>query len=106
MNEYVFEIILGIIGILGTVLTGIVVPYIKEKVGNEKLSKYKEWTALAVKSAEMIFNEQGMGETKKEYVVNFLNEMFNKNKVVITPQQIEILLEAAVKAMKIDEGND
>lgn len=106
MNEYVFEIVLGIIGILGTVLTGIVVPYIKEKIGNEKLAKYEEWATLAVNSAEMIFKGQGMGETKKEYVVNFLNEMFNKNKVVITPQQIEILLEAAVKAMKIDEGND
>ena len=104
MNDDIFKIILGLISILGTVLTGIVVPYVKEKIGNEKLAKYEEWATLAVRSAEMIFSDKGMGEAKKEYVINFLNDLFNKNKVVITPQQIEILLEAAVKSMKLDEG--
>jgi hypothetical protein len=44
-----------------------------------------------------------MGETKKEYVVNFLNEMFNKNKVIIAKEQIEILIESAVHSMKSNE---
>lgn len=104
MDENIFKIILGLISILGTILTGIIVPYIQEKIGNEKLAKYEEWAKLAVRSAEMLFNGTGMGETKKEYVVNFLNEMFNKDKVVITSEQIEILLEAAVKAMKLEEN--
>lgn len=104
MNDVLFEVVLGIVSIIMTVLTGILIPYIKEKIGNEKLVKYEYWVSTAVKCAEMIFNEQGMGETKKEYVVNFLNEMFNKNKIVITPEQIEILIESAVKEMKLDEG--
>ena len=104
MNEVLFKIVLMLITILGTILTGIVVPYIKEKIGNEKLAKYEEWALMAVKAAEMLFNEKGMGKTKKEYVVNFLNEMFNKNKVVITEQQIEIILEAAVKELKLEEN--
>lgn len=103
MNEALFEVILGIISLTGIVLTGIVIPLIKEKIGNEKLAKYEEWATLAVQSAEMLFNEKGMGKTKKEYVVGFLNEMFNKNKVVITEKQIEILVEAAVKSMKLEE---
>lgn len=103
MDEVLFKIILGVISILGTILTGIVVPYIKEKIGNEKLAKYEYWTNYAVKAAELIFVEQGMGEVKKEYVVNFLNEMFNKKKVVITPEQIEVLIEAAVQIMKSEE---
>lgn len=104
MNEVLFEIILGLISILATIVTGIVIPYIREKIGNEKLAKYKEWASLAVKCAEMIFVEKGMGENKKEYVVNILNDMFNKNKVVITPEQIEILIESAVKEMKLSEN--
>lgn len=103
MNEVLFKIILGLISILATIITGIVVPYIREKIGNEKLAKYKEWASLAVECAEMIFAEQGMGQSKKEYVVNFLNRMFNKDKVVITPEQIEILIESAVKEMKLNE---
>lgn len=103
MNETLFQIILGVISILGTILTSIIVPYIKEKIGNEKLAKYEYWASMAVECAEMIFKEQGMGETKKEYVINFLNQMFNKNKVVITEEQIEILVESAVKQMKLNE---
>lgn len=105
MNEILFKVILGLISILATIITGVVIPYIKEKIGNEKLAKYEEWATLAVQCAEMIFTEQGMGKDKKEYVVNFLNDMFNKKKVVITPEQIEILIESAVKSMKLSESN-
>ena len=103
MDDNLFKIIIAVLSILGTILTGIVIPYIKEKIGNEKLAKYEYWANYAVKAAEMIFAGQGMGEAKKEYVINFLDNMFNKNKVVITPEQIEVLIEAAVKIMKSEE---
>lgn len=104
MDEKLFQIILALIPILGTVLTVYIIPYIKEKIGNEKLAKYEYWASMAVEAAELIYKEQGMGETKKKYVVNFLNEMFNKNKIVITEEQIEILVESCVKEMKMNES--
>lgn len=104
MNEVLFEIIIELIVVLGTILTGFLIPYIKEKIGSERLAKYKEWTKFSVQCAEMLFNEHGMGETKKEYVINFLNNMFNKKKVIITPEQIEVLIESAVKEMKLIDG--
>lgn len=104
MNDVLFKIIIEIISILGIVLTYILIPYLKEKIGNEKLSKYKKWALYAVQCAEMIFSEQGMGKTKKEYVISFLNNMFNKNKVVITEEQLNILIESCVKEMKISEN--
>ena len=104
MDEKIFQIILASIPVFGAIITGFIIPFIKEKIGAEKLAKYEYWTSMAVKCAEMMFKEQGMGEAKKEYVVNFLNEMFNKNKVVITSKQIEILVEAAVKALKLSEN--
>ena len=104
MDEKIFQIILASIPVFGAIITGFIIPFIKEKIGAEKLAKYEYWTSMAVKCAEMMFKEQGMGEAKKEYVVNFLNEMFNKNKVVITSEQIEILVEAAVKELKLIEN--
>ena len=103
MDDTLFKIILGLISILGTVITCIIVPYIKEKLGNEKLAKYEYWVSMSVSAAEMIFKEQGMGKTKKEYVVNFLNDMFNKDEIVITKEEIEILVESAVKELKLNE---
>lgn len=104
MDTRLFEIILALIPVIGTILTVYIIPLIKEKVGNEKLAKYEYWTSMAVECAEMIFKKQGMGADKKEYVVKFLNDMFNKNKVVITEEQIEILVESAVKQMKLNEN--
>lgn len=105
MDERLFQIILALIPILSTILTVYIIPYIKEKLGNERLAKYEYWASMAVECAEMIFREQGMGADKKEYVVNFLNDMFNKKKVVITEEQINILVESCVKQMKLNEGN-
>ena len=104
MDERLFQIILALIPILGAIITGFVVPFIREKIGAEKLAKYEYWARQAVKAAEMLWRESGAGADKKRYVVSFLNEMFNKNKVVITEQQIEILVESAVKQMKLEEN--
>ena len=104
MDERLFQIILMLIPILGAIITSFVIPFIKEKIGAEKLAKYEYWATLAVKAAEMMWTESGSGATKKQYVVDFLNNMFNKNKVVITEQQIEILVESMVKQMKLEEN--
>lgn len=103
MDERLFELILMLIPLLGAIITRFVIPLIKEKIGAEKLAKYEYWAGLAVKAAEMLWTESGSGKTKKQYVVDFLNNMFNKNRVVITEQQIEILVESAVKQMKLEE---
>ena len=103
MDEKLFQIILALIPILGAIITGFIVPFIKEKIGTEKLAKYEYWADLAVKAAEMMWTETGRGSDKKQYVMDFLNNMFNKNKIVITEQQIEILVESAVKQMKLEE---
>lgn len=100
MEDRIFELILAIIPVLGVILTSFIIPYFKEQIGNEKLNKYQEWVNMAVKAAEMIFTESGKGTEKKAYVVQFLTEQFNKNKVVITEEQMNILIESAVKQMK------
>lgn len=103
MNDKVFELILAIIPVLGVIITGFVIPFIKEKIGSEKLAKYEYWAKTAVNAAEMLFTSSGSGADKKAYVISFLDNMFNKNKTVITEQQIELLIESAVKQMKIEE---
>ena len=105
MDQRIFDLIIAIIPVLGVILTSFIIPYFKEQIGNEKLNKYQEWANMAVKAAEMIFTEYGMGAEKKEYVVKFLTEQFNKNKVVITEEQMNILIESAVKSMKETENN-
>ena len=101
-NEY-FQIILAVIPVLCTILTVYIIPYIKAKIGTENLYKYEYWVNIAVKAAEMIWTETGHGADKKQYVVDFMNNMFNSKKIIITEEQINLLIESAVKNMKIEE---
>lgn len=100
MSERLFQIILTLIPVLGAIITYFVVPYIRTNVDSAKLAQYKEWATLAVKTAEMLWKETGHGEDKKKYVADFLNDMFNSKKIVITEEQMNILIESAVKEMK------
>lgn len=103
MREDLFSLILSVIPVLGAILTLYIIPLLKEKIGNEKLEKCKEWTMMAVKAAEMLWTETGMGADKKAYVVEFLTDMCNKHSLTITEQQMDVLIEACVKQLKLDE---
>lgn len=103
MNEGLFKIILSLIPILGAIVTYFVIPFLKEKIGAEKLVQYKEWATLAVKAAEMLWTESGMGADKKQFVVDYLSKMFNEKKVIITEEQMNVLIEAAVQELNKDK---
>ena len=103
MNENLLSIILLLVPVFGAIITKYIIPLIKAKVGNENLATIVKWITYAVKCAEMIFEGEKQGQNKKEYVVNFITDMFNKKKVVITKEQLEVLIEAAVKELKSGE---
>lgn len=104
MDQKWFDLLMAIIPVLGVILTSFIVPYIKELIGNEKLEKYEYWVNMAVRAAEMMWTESGKGAEKKEYVVQFLTETFNKNKINITEEQMNLLIEAAVKQLHLEEN--
>ena len=105
MNETLFNIILLLLPVLAAIITGYVIPLIKAKVGEEKLSTITKWIVYAVKCAEMIFKEEKQGAEKKQYVIDFIDNLFNKKKTIITKEQIEVLVEAAVKEMNDSKLN-
>lgn len=96
MNENLLTIILALIPVLGTVITVVVIPLILSKISAEKLALIVKWVGRSVHAAEMLFPEAKSGEAKKEYVINFIDNMFNKRKIVITREQIEIIIESII----------
>ena len=105
MKELILNLLLAIIPIVSALITAYVIPFLKAKIGNENLKQYKEIAIIAVKAAEMIFTESGMGKEKKQYVLDYLNSKINSDKTVISYQDLELLIEAAVKEMKEIEKN-
>ena len=90
-------IIKVIIPILGAIITYLIVPFIKQKTTKEQRENIYFWVKVAVQAAEQIYKEKGQGKLKKEYVVDFL---VSKG-INITIQELDVLIEAAVKELNI-----
>lgn len=94
MNENIFRLILLAIPLAGCVITIYVIPIFKEKLTEVQMANIEYWVKRAVLAAEALFLEAGSGADKREYVIQFINNKFNKDHIVITEEQIRILLEA------------
>jgi hypothetical protein len=81
----------AIITIVSLVLTGIIIPYIRQRIGEEKAENLKKWVSVGVKAAEQIYGSK-MGQQTKEYVVSFL---LSKG-IVVDVDEVEALIEAEV----------
>lgn len=99
MNETLFNILMALIPVCGLVITGFVIPYLKISIGDKQLEYIAQWVKKAVEAAEVLFDAPKSGEEKRNYVINFIDKMFNSKKVIITKDQIRMLLESAWKEM-------
>lgn len=95
MNQQLFDLILLCIPVMGFVLTGFVIPYLKTKVSAARMEEIIKWVTKTVEAAEVLFDTPQSGAEKREYVINFIDNMFNAKKEIITKDQIRILLESA-----------
>ena len=91
----VTQVIVALIGLIGVLLSTVLIPYFRAKTTQEKGNNALFWVKLAVQSAEQIYNQQGMGEKKKEYVEKFLAE----HNIKLDPEQIDVAIEAAVNQL-------
>lgn len=95
MNIDITQIVVAVIGLLSVIVTTVVVPLLKKKLGAEKIAELQIWVEIAVHAAEQIFSDTGMGKQKKEYVLEFLREKgFD-----VDDKAIENAIEAAVYDM-------
>jgi len=62
MNDNLFKVVIALIPVIGAIITGFVVPYIRQRIGTERLSQIQVWLKKAVQAAEVLFPESGCGE--------------------------------------------
>lgn len=90
------NIVVGVIKLLVAVAIAIIIPLIKEKFDSAKFGKVVTLAATAVKAAEQIFTESGMGKKKKEFVINYLKQKGCK----IDDNELDVVIESAVLELK------
>ena len=94
------KIIEAIITLLFALISVFVIPYVKKyiekKISQEDLKTILKWVMKAVKAAEQIYDETGMGEKKRKYVEEFLTE----HNIVVDLDKLDVLIESAVYELK------
>ena len=102
MSDILFEV-LKLIVMVGALLIGVrVLPYLKANIAADKIDSFRTWALDAVLYAQqMLWSETG--ETRKRVVFDILTRIRDKQNIDITDDQIDILIEAAVKQLHIEE---
>ena len=95
MSFDITQILLAVLTLLGAVVTGVVVPWIKGKTTAAQQESIRFWTRMAVTAAEQIFGS-GKGLEKKQYVVAWLGE----RGIYFDGDALDAAIEAAVYELK------
>lgn len=93
------KIIVAVIGLLSTLLTVFLAPYLKTKLDSEKLKKLGELAKTFVLAAEQLIGKE-KGAEKKAQVQDWLKEKGYD----VSLDEVNSAIEAAVKEMNIAMG--
>lgn len=94
-NINITDIIIAVIGVLATIITTFVVPYIKTKITIGQYNALKIIATTAVKGAEALYIGKKRGEEKRDYVLNCIKEQCNKKGFTFDETELRNALEDA-----------
>lgn len=94
-----FEILKLVVIVSVILITRYLVPFLTSKIKNTRYAEFVDMVAEAVRWAQQTVGEH-QGEHKKEMVVDFLSRLALEKNLNISAEQLEVLIESAVYAMK------
>ena len=103
MNIDITQIVVALIGLMGVVITTVAVPLIRSKVTNEQWESIKNYALAGVQAAEIIFNAQGKGEEKLEWVTEYIEAQCKAHGIKIDMDTVRIAIENAWKQLGLDK---
>ena len=110
MNIDITQIIVSAIGLIGLILTGIVIPslrsWLKSKVTNSQWETIKNYALAGVQAAEILFNAQGKGEEKLEWVSKYIEAQCAAHGIKIDMDTVRIAIENAWKSLGLDHSTE
>lgn len=85
------EILSTVITLIAAIIAAFVIPWLKNKIGEQNMDEFMAWVNIAVAAAEQLY-ESTDGELKKAYVVEFLSSKGFK----VDTEELDNAIEAAV----------
>lgn len=96
MDELTLIIVRAIVAVAVTMITGFVVPILKNLAANIKDQNLRRAVEMSVLAAEQTITGGG---DKKADVIKYMGEWCSEHNITITDKQLDSLIESAVFAM-------
>ncbi len=81
-----------VITLIAALIARYIIPWVRSKTDAARLDETLQYVKMAVAAAEQIYRESGMGERKKQYVIDWLAE----RGFVLDTDELDAMIEAAV----------
>lgn len=104
MNDIIFQALKLVVMIAIVLVVRYVVPLVKRLIDTDKMEVIAQWAEQAVLYAQQVY-QSSTGAEKKAIVTQFLREILTAKNISITDEQLDVLIEAAVKSMKMMEDS-
>lgn len=79
------------------------IPLVKELIGEKKMEEIRKWAKEAVEAAQQLHKAEP-GAERKKIVIDIMRGILLRKNIDMSDKELEVLIEAAVKAMKMQEG--
>lgn len=86
------EIAKAALMLVASIITYVVIPYIKARTTAEQQDNLNFWVRIAVRAAEQVYTGSGRGQEKKMFVLNWLED----HDITFDCEAVDAMIEAAV----------
>lgn len=98
-SDMITEITRAIVSVILILISAYVIPWLKNKIGEDKYATIIEYAEIVVRSAEKMYTVEEWAQ-KKAYAVNMLSNKAKELGIDINEKEINAIIEGAVQAVK------
>lgn len=98
-TELITELTKAIVSVVLILISVYVIPWLKNKIGDDKYTTVVEFAEIVVRSAEKIYPPD-QWSIKKKYAVHLVSEKAKSIGLDLSEEEINAIIEGAVQAVK------
>lgn len=98
-TELISELTKAIISVVLILISAYVIPWLKNKIGDDKYVTIVEFAEIVVRSAEKIYTPE-QWQNKKNYAVELVLSKAKSMGLELSAEEINAIVEGAVQAVK------
>lgn len=97
--ELISKLVEAIVTVILVLVSAYVIPWLKNKIGEDKYNQIASFAETVVRSAEKIYTVDEWAQ-KKRYAVDLVQKKAEELGLSITEEEINAIIEGAVQAVK------